>query len=132
MHAPMQISPSITPNVHAYVHHMLVYLCTTPLNASVVGESGSCFDISPEVYECTHGLLISGWAVGGEVWYEYYTFVVNMSPSIMINMHVCELISTCRISFIPRMWPTQLVVRELRYLLSSRFIMIIQNLIQVC
>ena len=56
--------------MRAYVHHMLVYLCITPLDSSNVGESGSCdgdAGVSSAVRRCLSGLLIAAWAVGGEV-----------------------------------------------------------------
>ena len=46
---------------------MLIYQCSSPLNDSLVGESGPCHSVSSDVRVCRSGLLIAGWAVGGEV-----------------------------------------------------------------
>ena len=65
----LQVSPIIAPHVQKYVHHMLMYLCSRPLNDSLVGQTAPCFGgISPDIFDCTlNGVLIAGWAVGGEV-----------------------------------------------------------------
>ena len=62
-----QVSPTITPNMRDYVHHMLVYLCPAPLDPADVGESTPCHNISDALSNCFSGLLIGAWAVGGEV-----------------------------------------------------------------
>ena len=46
---------------------MLVYLCPAPLDPADVGESAPCHNISDALGNCFSGLLIGGWAVGGEV-----------------------------------------------------------------
>ena len=50
---------------------MLIYLCGSPLNASLVGETGRCRGaVSEEVSACSsggQGILIAAWAVGAEV-----------------------------------------------------------------
>ena len=64
----MQISPEITPHASSFVHHMLLYLCPTQLGLTEehVGLSGPCHTLS-SVRGCLAGLLIGGWAVGGDV-----------------------------------------------------------------
>ena len=65
----MQISPEITPHASSFVHHMLVYLCPTQLGLTEehVGLSGHCQTLPDIVRGCLVGLLIGGWAVGGDV-----------------------------------------------------------------
>ena len=65
----MQISPEITPHASSFVHHMLVYLCPTQLGLTEehVGLSGHCHTLPRNVGGCLAGLLIGGWAVGGDV-----------------------------------------------------------------
>ena len=49
---------------------MLIYLCASPLNASLVGETGRCRAVSDDVSACRNGgqgILIAAWAVGAEV-----------------------------------------------------------------
>ena len=64
----------ITPNNHSFVHHMLIYQCSSPLNDSLVGESGPCYLVPSDVNVCRggSGILIAGWAVGGEVLTQLY------------------------------------------------------------
>lgn len=61
----------ISSHVRSYVHHLLIYLCITPLADADVGVSVSCGDINddqfPTVAECQASTVIGGWAVGGEV-----------------------------------------------------------------
>ena len=57
----------------AFVHYMLVYLCSSPLNATCVGETGPCHAVSNDVSACrggSQGVLIAAWAVGGGVCYK--------------------------------------------------------------
>ena len=63
----MQVTPVIEPHLRSFVHHMLVYQCITPLNETFLGQSGPCNDVAKEVSACRRGVLISGWAIGGEV-----------------------------------------------------------------
>ena len=65
----MQISPEITPHASSFVHHMLLYLCPTQLNLTEehVGLSVPCHTLPDIVRGCLVGLLIGGWAVGGDV-----------------------------------------------------------------
>ena len=51
----------------SYVHHMLIYLCSS-LDETEVGTSAPCEGMVGEtVTECRSGSLIAGWAVGGAV-----------------------------------------------------------------
>ena len=62
-----KISPVITHHVRDFVHHILIYVCTTPLNESSLSESGPCDTQPSDIQNCQSGLIIGGWAVGGEV-----------------------------------------------------------------
>ena len=46
---------------------MVIYLCPHPLDASLVGVGGPCFDVHQNIAGCLGGLLVGAWAVGGEV-----------------------------------------------------------------
>ena len=63
----IQISPVITPHTRSFIHHMVIYLCPHPLDASLVGVGGPCFDVHQNITGCLGGLLVGAWAVGGEV-----------------------------------------------------------------
>ena len=66
-----KISPVITHHARDFVHHILIYVCTTPLNESSLSESGPCDTQPSDVQNCRRGLIIGGWAVGGEVYTNY-------------------------------------------------------------
>ena len=60
----------ITPHAREFVHHILVYLCpvNTPLSPAEVGMSRSCSNSTSNINNCLgEGILIGGWAVGGDV-----------------------------------------------------------------
>ena len=61
-----QIAAQITEGNTAYVHHMLMYLCSE-LNHTLVGQSAECDSAHVEIQECKGGHLIGAWAVGGNV-----------------------------------------------------------------
>ena len=57
--------------MRAFVHHMLIYLCSNMLNATLVGETGPCHAVSSDISACRgsgQGVLIAAWAVGAEVY----------------------------------------------------------------
>ena len=63
----MQISPSLSADSAAYVHHMLVYVCDG-LEDDDLGAGGACdSDVSSRVQQCLGSILIAAWAVGGSV-----------------------------------------------------------------
>ena len=65
----MQFSPVITPHARSFVHHVIIYQCTSPINESLVGESVPCDQSSEDIANCRArgGFLVAVWAVGGEV-----------------------------------------------------------------
>ena len=66
--------------MHAFVHHMLIYLCPSPLNATLVGETGPCHAVSNNVSACRgggQGVLIAAWAVGGGVCYKDNNYITS-------------------------------------------------------
>ena len=74
----MQFSPVITPHARSFVHHVIIYQCTSPINESLVGESVPCDQSSPDIANCRArgGFLVAVWAVGGEVSF----FSVSLHP----------------------------------------------------
>ena len=61
-----QFAPSITEGNTAFVHHMVIYLCSG-LNNTVVGQGAECDSADIDIQECRRGYLIGVWAVGGNV-----------------------------------------------------------------
>lgn len=58
----------MTPHAHPFVHHILAYLCSSPLPMESVGVSAPCRMLGVSVSECRDlGALVGAWAVGGEV-----------------------------------------------------------------
>ena len=57
----------ITQHARAFVHHIIIYECPVPLPEEQVGLSMPCDDLRGAIQQCTQGLAIGGWAVGGEV-----------------------------------------------------------------
>ena len=67
MLAIVQFGPVIPPATTRYVHHIVVYLCTS-LNHTHVGASSECEDVDIDIGLCRGGgIFIAVWAVGGEV-----------------------------------------------------------------
>ena len=65
----IQFSPVITPHARSFVHHVIIYQCTSPIRESIVGESVPCDQSSEDIANCRArgGFLVAVWAVGGEV-----------------------------------------------------------------
>ena len=65
----IQFSPVITPHARSFVHHVIIYQCTSPISESLVGESVPCDQSSQDIANCRArgGFLVAVWAVGGEV-----------------------------------------------------------------
>ena len=65
----IQFSPVLTPHSRSFVHHVVVYQCTLPINESLVGESVPCHQSSSDIANCRArgGFSVAVWAVGGEV-----------------------------------------------------------------
>ena len=62
-----QYSPIIAPSSLKYVHHMLIYICSS-LDQAEVGSSAPCFGhVGESVSECRLGTVMAAWAVGGTV-----------------------------------------------------------------
>ena len=62
----LQYGPALSPHARAFVHHIIVYSCPTPLPEEAIGLSMPCDDFSA-AESCRSGGSIGGWAVGGEV-----------------------------------------------------------------
>ena len=63
----MQYSPRITPTNTAFVHHIIVYLCGALVNVTE-GQSSPCVGAAGvSLDECRLGVVLGGWAIGGEV-----------------------------------------------------------------
>ncbi|XP_064399035.1 DBH-like monooxygenase protein 2 homolog [Halichondria panicea] len=60
-----KISPEISANSSAYVHHIIIYLCNE-LNNTFLGDSSVCEDTHIDIRSCRGSEIIAGWAVGGE------------------------------------------------------------------
>lgn len=64
---PLQFSPILTDHPRTYVHHVLTYLCSSPLEDDEVGLSVPCDQLPARVNQCRGQLLVGAWAVGGDV-----------------------------------------------------------------
>lgn len=80
-----KISPVITHHARDFVHHILIYVCTTPLNEPSLSESGPCDTQPSDVQICRGGLIIGGWAVGGEVYQLSTVYSTTVPCSMMIK-----------------------------------------------
>ncbi len=61
-----QISPEISTNSSANVHHIIIYLCNE-LNNTFLGDSAVCEDTHIDIRSCRGSEILAAWAVGGEV-----------------------------------------------------------------
>ena len=68
----LQVSPLVDEGNEAHVHHMLIYLCD---ELNTTEPDGPCDDVSESLRNCLSGILIGGWAVGGEVGSYYETMI---------------------------------------------------------
>ena len=63
----MQFSPRITHTHTSFVHHITVYLCGALVNVPE-GQSSRCVGAAGiTLDECRLGVVLGGWAIGGEV-----------------------------------------------------------------
>ena len=93
--------------MRAFVHHMLIYLCSSPLNATRVGETGPCHAVSSDIGACRgsrKGVLIAAWAVGAEVYYIYNRQIIHYIIDSSQNSYHLIIIYYYRILYILRMW----------------------------
>ena len=63
----MQFSPVLTSHKRDYVHHVIVYLCSSPLTPEEANMTVRCDDLPDNVGQCRRQQIIAAWAVGGEV-----------------------------------------------------------------
>ena len=63
----LQFSPVLTPHEREYVHHVIVYLCSSPLTPEEANVTAQCDDLPRSVGICRRQQIIAAWAVGGEV-----------------------------------------------------------------
>ena len=63
----IQFTPSISSGNEVHVHHLLIYVCDGLDGLDLQAEQGPCNSINSTIQSCLGGLLIGGWAVGGEV-----------------------------------------------------------------
>ena len=91
----LQVSPVIHPGSEAHVHHLLIYECNG-LNNTHVGYSDHCDsegEIGITVAQCREGVLVTGWAVGGEVSMINIMSTFNLAElSITIPRSLCTLL----------------------------------------
>jgi hypothetical protein len=85
-----KFGPLVTQGNEAYVHHLVVTLCTG-VNESHVGNGGDCGseEIAFEVKNCRSGTALAAWAVGGElfVYPENVAYPFGGEGYIMIELH---------------------------------------------
>lgn len=62
-----KISPVVTHHACDYVHHIIIYACTTSLSESSLTVSGPCDTQPSDVQHCRSGHITGGWGPGGEV-----------------------------------------------------------------
>ena len=63
----MQFAPVISPGSEPHVHHLLIYVCDGLDGLDLTTEQGACHTLNSRIQRCVGGILIGGWAVGGEV-----------------------------------------------------------------
>ena len=64
----VQFAPVISPGNEPHVHHLLIYVCDGLDGLDLTTEQGACHTVDWRIRQCTFGgVLIAGWAVGGEV-----------------------------------------------------------------
>ena len=49
------------------MHHLLIYVCDGLDGLDLTAEQGACHTLDQRIRRCVGGILIGGWAVGGEV-----------------------------------------------------------------